>query len=95
MQAQQAIGKKLTVLGGQGYFSGPEIPACEQQGSIPHVPKPLTAGNHAQGLFDRQDFIDVPGSDKYTFPAGHGAPLRFSVVEHGLQIHKYWSSSCP
>jgi transposase len=95
-QARQALGKEeMTVLADRGYFSGPEILACEQQGLTPLVPKPLTSGNRAQGLFDKRDFIYIPKSDEYQCPAGQRAPWRFSVVEHGLQIHKYWSSACP
>lgn len=95
-QAQQALGKKaLTVIADRGYFSGPEILACEQRGMTPLVPKPLTSGNRAQGLFDKRDFIYKPESDAYECPAGQRAPWRFSVLEHGQQIHKYWSSACP
>jgi hypothetical protein len=96
MQAQQVVGKEeLTVIADRGYFSGPEILSSERQGLTPLVPKPLTSGNRAQGLFDKRDFIYVPESDEYRCPAGQRAPWRFSVVEHGLQIHKYWSSACP
>jgi transposase len=96
MQAQQVVGKEeLTVIADRGYFSGPEILSSERQGLTPLVPKPLTSGNRAQGLFDKRDFIYVPESDEYRCPAGQRAPWRFSVVEHRLQIHKYWSSACP
>jgi hypothetical protein len=96
MQAQQVVGKEeLTVIADRGYFSGTEILSSERQGLTPLVPKPLTSGNRAQGLFDKRDFIYVPESDEYRCPAGQRAPWRFSVVEHGLQIHKYWSSACP
>jgi transposase len=95
-QARHALGKEdLTVLADRGYFSGPEILACEQRGLTPLVPKPLTSGNRAHGLFDKQDFIYVLESDEYKCPAGQRATWRFSVVEHGLQMHKYWSSACP
>jgi len=57
-QAQNAIGKQdLTVVADRGYFSGAEILACEKLGVTPLVPKPLTSGNRAQGLFDKTDFI--------------------------------------
>jgi hypothetical protein len=81
-QAQQALGKKeLTVIADRGYFSGPEILACEQRELTPLVPKPLTSGNRAQGLFDKRDFIYMPESDEYECPAGQRAPWRFSVHE--------------
>jgi transposase len=57
-QAQEAIGKKdITVVADRGYYSGTEILACEELGARPLVPKPLTSGNRAQGLFDKRDFV--------------------------------------
>lgn len=84
----------LVVFADRGYFSGPEILACEELGVIPLVPKPLTSGNRAQGLFDKRDFIYLPDSDAYQCPAGELAIRRFSVVEKGLLFNKYWSSAC-
>jgi len=95
-QAQNAIGKQdLTVVADRGYFSGVEILACEQLGVTPLVPKPLTSGNRAQGLFDKTDFIYLAQSDEYQCPAGQRATWRFTTIEHGLRLHKYWSSACP
>jgi transposase len=95
-QAQEAIGKKdLTVVADRGYYSGTEILACEELGVLPLVPKPLTSGNRAQGLFDKRDFVYHAARNEYRCPAGQTAPWRFTTVEHGLQIDKYWSSACP
>jgi len=94
-QAQNAIGKQdLTVVADRGYFSGTEILACEELGVTPLVPKPLTSGNRAQGLFDKTDFIYLAQSDEYKCPAGQRAIWRFTTIEHGLRLHKYWSSAC-
>jgi len=95
-RAQESVGQEdLTVIADRGYFSGPEILACEQLGITPLVPKPLTSGNRAQGQFDKQDFVYLPERDQYRCPAGQYANWRFSTVEHGMKIHKYWSSACP
>ena len=95
-QAQEAIGKiDITVVADRGYYSGTEILACEELGARPLVPKPLTSGNRAQGLFDKRDFIYHAARNEYRCPAGQTAPWRFTTVEQGLQIHKYWSSACP
>ena len=68
---KQAVGnERLTGIADQGYFSGPEIFTCEQQGMTPLVPKPLTSGNRARGLFDKQDFIYLAKRDEYLCPAG-------------------------
>lgn len=95
-QAGQAIGKEqLTVLADRGYFNGEQIRKCEQNGIATLVPKPLTSNNKAAGLFDKRDFIYIPQSNEYRCPAGERAIWRFTTVEAGMTIHKYWSSACP
>ena len=84
----------LTVIADRGYFSGPQIKACEDQGITTLVPKPDTSGNRAAGLFARQDFVYDAVKDEYRCPAGQHAIKRFSAVEKGLLLHKYWSSAC-
>ncbi len=95
-QVQQVMGRKdVVAIADRGYFSGPEIQRCEAQGATPLVPKPLTSGNRARGLFDKRDFIYLTQSNEYLCPAGQRAPWRFRAVENGMAIDKYWSSSCP
>jgi len=95
-QANDVLHKKgLVVYADRGYFSGPEILACEEMGMTPLIPKPLTSGNRAQGLFDKRDFRYLSESDEFQCPAGERAIRRFSVVEKGLLFNKYWSSACP
>lgn len=76
-QAQEAVGKKdITVVADRGYYSGTEILACEELGALPLVPKPLTSGNRAQGLFDKRDFVYNAARNEYRCPAGQAAPWR-------------------
>ncbi len=49
----------------RGYFRGDEILECERVGITPMVPKSLTSGNKAQGLFDKADFHYVESDDEY------------------------------
>ena len=49
----------------------------------------------AAGLFDKADFRYIPSKDQYRCPAGKRAVWRFTTVEDGMTIHKYWSSDCP
>lgn len=94
-QASQAIGEdRLTVLADRGYFSGEQIRDCEERGIATLVPKPLTSNNKAAGFFDKRDFIYIPKQDEYRCPAGQYAIRRFTSVEHGMTLHKYWSSAC-
>lgn len=94
--ARDAIGSaSLTALADRGYFKGEEISACEQLGIAPLMPKTMTSSNTAQGQFDKRDFIYDAQRDEYRCPAKQRAISRFSTVEHGLTVTKYWSSACP
>jgi transposase len=94
-EASSAMGAgALEVLADRGYFDGEEIRACEALGVTPYVPKPLTSGAKARGRFGKQDFVYLPDEDAYRCPAGERLGWRFSSVEDGLRIHKYWSSNC-
>jgi transposase len=95
-QARKAIGSKdLTVFADRGYFNGEQILQCERKGIVPLVPKSLTSNNRARGLFDKRDFRYMPRRDEYQCPAGERAIHRFTAVEKGQVLHKYWASACP
>jgi transposase len=85
----------LTVLADRGYFTGEEILECEQAGISTLVPKPLTSTSKADGRFDKRDFTYIPDQDEYRCPAGERAIKRFTTIERGMTIHKYWPSACP
>ncbi len=94
--ARSAIGsKKLKALADRGYFNGTQIRECEALGITALVPKTMTSNNLAKGLFDKGDFRYVAAADEYRCPAGPRAIHRFTTVEKGLTIHKYWASACP
>ena len=95
-QAQELMGDRpLTVLADRGYYSSEEILKCEQAGIATLVPKPLTSNSKAAGRFDKRDFIYDAARDEYRCPAGERAIWRFTTVEAGLTMRKYWSSACP
>ena len=94
--ARDAMDKRrLQVLADRGYFSGLEIKACTESGITPLVPKPMTSGAKAEGRFSKADFVYVAKDDEYRCPAGQRATYRMTTVEHGLRLHRYWSSACP
>jgi transposase len=94
-QARDAINENtLTVFADRGYFKGEEIVECERAGIKTLVPKPQTSGNKALGLFDKADFRYIPSKDEFECPAGQRAIRRFTTIEKGMTIHKYWSSAC-
>ena len=94
--AKAAMGKqRLQALADRGYFSGPQIKACTEAKIMPIVPKPMTSNATAEGRFGKADFVYIAKEDEYQCPAGERAIRRFSTVENGMTIHKYWSSACP
>ena len=56
---------KLTEIAERGYYSGPEIKACDDTKIKTYLPKPLTSGNLKKGLFTKCDFIYKPEDDEY------------------------------
>jgi transposase len=95
-KAKEAIGtQELTVVADRGYFKSELILECENSGITPLVPKSMTSNSRAEGRFDKQDFIYIAEDDEYRCPAGQRAIWRFTTLEDGLTIHKYWASACP
>jgi len=94
--AREAMGKKkLQAVADRGYYSGPQIKACDDAGIAAILPKPMTSNAKAEGRFDKSDFIYLAKDDEYQCPAGQRAIYRFTREEHGLQIRRYWTSACP
>jgi len=94
--AREAMGKQgLRVFADRGYFSAQQIKACADAGIEAYVPKSMTSNAKAEGRFDKADFIYVAKDDEYQCPAAQRAIYRFTRVEAGLQIRRYWSSACP
>jgi hypothetical protein len=54
----------------------------------------MTSNSKADGRFDKQDFIYIAADDEYRCPAGQRAIKRFTTIEHGMTLSKYWSSVC-
>jgi len=95
-KTSEAIDEKdLTVLADRGYYKAQQIYDCEQAGIKTLVPKPQTSNNKAAGLFDKADFRYIRSKDEYRCPAGQRAIWRYTRIEDGLTIRKYWSSACP
>jgi transposase len=94
-KARTAMGvQDLTAIADRGYFKSEEILACHETGIIALVPKCKTSGAKAAGRFDKADFIYDAENDQYRCPAGQTLSWRSSRIEHGLNLHRYWSSCC-
>jgi len=94
-QAHEAIDTEdLTVIADAGYYKSEELLSCQEAGITANVPRPLTSGNQAKGLFGRKDFYYVPEKDEYRCPANERLIWRMTSEQNGLMIHRYWSSNC-
>jgi hypothetical protein len=95
VQAKDAMGKPtLQAIADRGYFSGPQIKACEEAGVSAYVPKPMTSNSKAEGRYSKADFIYVARDDEYQCPAGERLRWRQTTEEKGQRIHAYWSDAC-
>jgi transposase len=93
-KARAAIGKTtLTAIADRGYFKGEEILACHEAGISVLVPPTKTSGAKADGRFDKADFIYDPLENEYRCPAGESLIWRFSSVEKGMKLDRYWGSN--
>jgi hypothetical protein len=96
VSAKKSMDKpRLKVLADRGYYSGPEIRACELAGITAYVPRPLTSASRKKGLFTKRDFVYIAKGDEYRCPAGERAILRYTTIESGMNVQVYWPSACP
>lgn len=94
-QARGVMGvEELSAVADRGYFKGEEILACHEVGITVYVPKTLTSGATAADRFGKGDFIYDAAKNEYRCPAGESLIWRYSSVEKGLKLHRYWSSRC-
>ena len=77
------------------YFRDSEKKASGGQAGISvTLPKPLTSGAKADGRFGKQDFVYRPEEDVYCCPAGETLKHRYTNVENGLTLRRYWTTAC-
>jgi hypothetical protein len=94
-QAKDALDKEaLPVVADKGYYKSEEVAACVADGITPVMPKCLTSGNKANGLFDKRHFVYDPKNNVYQCPAGDVLIERFRSLQDGKHLITYWSSNC-
>jgi len=90
-QAQVALGQQtLTVITDKGYYSGQDIKDTQDAGMIPLVPKGDTSGSEKKGIFNRSRFKYNAGRDVYICPANKELTYRYSGIEKGLTMKRYF-----
>ena len=96
IKAKDVLGvEKLDVVSDRGYFSSEQILVSEQAGVTVTLPKPLTSQAKFAGRFGKQDFVYIPDQNAYRCPAGETLTYRYTNVEAGLTVSRYWTSNCP
>jgi hypothetical protein len=94
-QARAAIGTEaLTVVADRGYFKSEEILRCHEAGITPILPKTITSNATAEGRFGKDHFIYDAKTNEYSCPGGQQLIWRYTRVERGMNLNRYWSSSC-
>jgi transposase len=84
----------LDAVADRGYYEGEEIKACEEAGITVILPKPQTSGAKAAGRFGKQDFVYIAADDAYRCPAGERLTYRYTNVEEGKTLRRYWTGNC-
>lgn len=85
---------KLDVVADRGYFNSKEILACDRADITVTLPKPMTSGSRAKGRFVKQDFRYVSDEDVYVCPADERMIYRYTNMEKGLTLRRYWTKAC-
>jgi transposase len=90
----EMVVETLDAVADRGYYDSEEIRACEESGITVTLPKPMTSGSKAAGRFGKQDFVYVATDDVYRCPAGERLTYRYTNVEDGKTLRRYWTSAC-
>jgi transposase len=94
-RSRAALGSDaLDVVADRGYFGGEQILACEEAGITVTLPKPQTSSNRKKGQFVKTDFVYVAEDDVYLCPDGERLTYRYTSVEKGLNLRRYWANGC-
>lgn len=91
IQAQAALKeKKITVIADKGYYSGVDIKNSQDEGMAVLVPKGDTSASEKKGIFNRSLFKYDAKKDVYTCPANKDLTYRFTGVDKGLTMKRYF-----
>ena len=83
---------EFTVLADRGYYKGTDIRSCVIEGITALVPKPLTSGSGASGLFPRSAFKYDAIKDEYRCPADEVLSRRHSTRDKDMKMDCYYVS---
>jgi hypothetical protein len=84
----------LAVVADRGYYDSEQIVACDEAGITLTMPKRMTSSAKAEGRFGKQDFAYLAEADVYRCPADERLTYRYSNIENGLTLRRYWTDAC-
>jgi transposase len=85
--------ERLETVQDRGYFNGPQIQACLENGITPYIAEPDRQSEKIlQGRFPRRNFQYNPDSNCYTCPGGKSLPHKRDVQKDSKVIWLYQSS---
>src|SRR3954453_3611034 len=84
----------LEAVADRGYYNSEEIIACDRAGVTVTLPKPMTSGAKSEGRFGKQDFAYLPDEDVYRCPANERLSYRYTNIENGQTLRRYWTNGC-
>ena len=95
-KAKEALGADaLDVVADRGYFSSEQILECSRIDVTVTLPKPVTTGMKAKGLFGKHDFRYVAEHDLYICPAGRTLSfVSYKRQSGGLDLRRYATKGC-
>jgi hypothetical protein len=82
------------VVADRGYYDSEQIVTCDEVGITLTMPRRMTSSAKAEGRFGKQDFAYLAEADVYRCPAGERLTYRYSNIENGLALRRYWTNAC-
>jgi hypothetical protein len=67
---------------------------CADVGITVTLPKPMTSSAKAEGRFGKEDFVYLAEENVYRCLAGEKLTYRFTNVENGQKLHRYFTNAC-
>lgn len=97
LAAKEALAvERLQVVADEGYYSGPALKACEEQGIVAYVPPAERDGGlAAKGRFPHHAFVHDGPTDSYRCPAGERLFRTKTPRTNGERVELRYASRKP
>lgn len=94
LRAKEVLGaEELEVLSDKGYYNGPQMKDCLEEGITPLIPRPREKGAKP-GLYPKELFVYDHENDCYICPAGQKLGFAHNTTSHGKKCRRYRTGAC-